>query len=113
MDSGEETVSPAVPSISSNGELLEIGVAVDLDSQTGLKLPPAKRAKLSESPDGDTPSPSKEWVTEDEDGEEGSSEEGSQSPDSFILDLFHGEGSGEPLNGIGLRGALLMEMTPR
>jgi hypothetical protein len=113
MNSGEETALPPVPSMSSNGELPELGVAIDLDSQTGLKSPPAKRAKLSESPDGDLPSPSKEWVTEDEDGEEGSSEEGSQSPDSFILDLFHAEGSGEPLSGMCLGCTLLMEMPSR
>jgi hypothetical protein len=113
MNSGEETALPPVPSMSSNGELPELGVAVDLDSQTGLKSPPAKRAKLSESPEGDLPSPSKEWVTEDEDGEEGSSEEGSQSLDSFILDLFHAEGSGEPLSGMCLGCTLLMEMPSR
>jgi hypothetical protein len=113
MNPGEETAFPPVPSMSSNGEHLELGVAVDLDSQTGLKSPPAKRARLSESPDGDLLSPSREWVTEDEDGEEGSSEEGSQSPDSFILDLFHAEGSGDPLSGMCLGCTSLMEMTSR
>ena len=113
MNSGEETALPPVPSMSSDGGIPELGVAVDLDSQTGLKSPPPKRVKLSESPDGDLPSSSKEWVTEDEDGEEGSSEEGSQSPDSFILDLFHAEGSGAPLNGMCLGCTLLMETTSR
>ena len=113
MNSGEETALPPVSSMSSDGGIPELGVAVDLDSQTGLKSPPPKRVKLSESPDGDLPSSSKEWVTEDEDGEEGSSEEGSQSPDSFILDLFHAEGSGAPLNGMCLGCTLLMETTSR
>jgi hypothetical protein len=101
MDSGEDVPSTQTPSMSSNGEHTALGVAVDLETQTGLKSPPAKRAKRSESPD-DLPSPSKEWVTEDDDdteGEEGSSEEGSGSPDSFILDLFHAEGSEERHNG--------------
>jgi len=99
MNSGEERASLPLPSVSSIGERPEFGVAVDLDTQTGLKSPPAKRAKLPESPDDGLPSPLKEWVTDDEDGEDGSSEEGSGSPDSFILDLFHADGSEEPLNG--------------
>jgi len=103
MDSeGEGHTSPHTTSMSSKGEYTTLGVAVDLDTQTGLKSPPAKRAKRSEPPDADLPSPSKEWVTEDEDGgdgKDGSSEEGTQSLDSFILDIFHAEGSEEHLNG--------------
>jgi len=83
-------------------------VAVDLDIQTGLKSPPTKRPKLSGFPDNDEPSPTKEWVTEDEDGEDGS-----QSPDSLILDLFHAEDSGEPLGGIYSLFRLLMKMISR
>jgi hypothetical protein len=85
-------------------ELPSLGVAVDLDTQTGLHSPPAKRAKLSESPEIPPPSPSYEFL---EGSCEGSSDEGSDSEDSFILDLFHAEGSGESTPGISISNQIL------
>ena len=113
MDSGQEEAPPIAPTVSFNGDGTKIGVAADLDTQTGLKSPSGKRAKLSESHDNHLPSLSKECATEDEDGEECSSEEGSQSPDSFVLDLFHAEASGESLSGIFSLPNGLMEMISR
>src|SRR5205814_629441 len=91
MDSEDENESPQSPS---DEEFTSLGAAVDQDTQTGLRSPPAKRVKISELP---TPSPPYEFV--EGSGEE-LSDEGSDSEDSFILDLFHAEGSGESNHGI-------------
>jgi hypothetical protein len=99
MDSDDESGSASAghSPIHSEEEPACIGVAVDLDTQTGLKSPPAKRARLSESPD--LPPPSPPWEIPGE-SDEDSSEEGPDSPDSFILDLFHAESSGLSKSGI-------------
>src|SRR5215471_8463045 len=94
MDSEGENESPQSLS---DDEFPSLQVAVDLDTQTGLHSPPAKRVKLSEEPEIPPPSPPYEFL---EEGGEGSSDEGSDSEDSFILDLFHAEGSGESNPGI-------------
>jgi hypothetical protein len=93
----ETTESPASPSqFHGQDTAPALDVAVDLDTQTGVKSPPPKRVKLSESP-SPPPSPSYEFL--DENGED-SAESEADSEDSFILDLFHAEGSGESSHGI-------------
>jgi hypothetical protein len=94
MDSGHDNESPQSLS---DEEFTALGVAVDLDTQTGLHSPPAKRVKLSESPEIPPPSPPYHSL---EASGEGSSDEGSDSEDSFVIDLFHAEGSGESNPGI-------------
>lgn len=96
MDSGGDNESPqSFP----GEEFTSLRVAVDLDTQTGLHSPPAKRVKLSESPEIPPPSPPNDFL---EASGEGSSDEGSDSEDSFIIDLFHAEGSGESNLGISI-----------
>jgi hypothetical protein len=96
MDSEGDNESPQSLS---DEDFPSLRVAVDLDTQTGLHSPPAKRVKLSESPEIPPPSPPYEFL---EGSVEGSSDEGSDSEDSFVLDLFHAEGSGESNPGISL-----------
>ena len=96
MDSEGDDESPQSLS---DEESTSLGVAADLDTQTGLHSPPAKRVKLSESPEIPPPSPPYEFL---EGSGDGSSDEGSDSDDSFILDLFHAEGSGESPPGISI-----------
>jgi hypothetical protein len=82
----------------SHGEEIDVsGVSIDRDTQTVLKSPAPKRVKLSESK-GESPSPSLPAEHVDENGE-ALSESGSDSEDSFILDLFHARGSEELNHG--------------
>lgn len=95
MDADDEetdTAPPAIHSPSQDEDFDMLGVAADLDSQTGLQSPPSKRVKLSESP-----SPPYEFLDENE---EGSSEAGSGSEDSFLLDIFHAENAAKFIPGI-------------
>ena len=94
MDSEGENESPRSLS---DEEFTSSGVAVDLDTQTGHRSPPAKRVKLPESPEIPPPSPPYEFL---EGSGEDSSDEESGSEDSFVLDLFHAEGSGDSNPGI-------------
>jgi hypothetical protein len=84
---------------SSLEEESEFGTAVDLETQAGLKSPPAKRVRRHSSPGLPAPSPEFELENgEDEvDGESEGDEEGSdeESVDSFILDIFHANGTEE------------------
>jgi hypothetical protein len=84
---------------SSLEEESEFGTAVDLETQAGLKSPPAKRVRRHSSSGLPAPSPEfeleegeEEVDGESEDDEEGSDEE---SVNSFILDIFHAKGSEE------------------
>jgi len=78
-----------------------VDVPVDLNTQTGLKSPPAKRVKISGSPQTfEISGPLNE--TDDYESNDGSSSSDADSPESFILDLFHAEGAGEYGGGMCL-----------
>jgi hypothetical protein len=84
---------------SSLEEESEFGTAVDLETQAGLKSPPAKRVRRHSSSGLPAPSPKFELVDGEEevDGESEDDEDGSDevSVDSFILDIFHAKGTEE------------------
>jgi hypothetical protein len=88
---------------SSLEEESEFGTAVELETQVGLKSPPAKRIRRHSS--SGLPAPSSEFELEEGeeevDGESEDSEEGSdeESVDSFILDIFHAKGTEAAENG--------------
>lgn len=89
----EEAVKTTLPGV--------VGVALDLDTQTGLKSPHMKRVKPSrpiEIPHDPLA------INEEEtyDSEEDASSSGFDSPESLILDLFHAEGAGEYSDGVTL-----------
>jgi hypothetical protein len=106
MEAGHDKESPPSGPGQSHfkDEVASICVSVDLDTQSGLPSPPAKGAKLSESPDLPPPEPTWE-VPDDIDDDDDDDDDEAQSPDSLILDLFHAESSDESHRGIYVRHA--------
>jgi hypothetical protein len=104
MDTNE-TDAPRVDSQSNeqSTSIVSMDGALDLDTQTGLKSPPARRVRHVNSPSPDVAGDDLE-----QDGDT-DSDDRSESADSFILDLFHAEGAEAPNSGVLLPGPLIVD----